>query len=133
VPSSSDVASRDAGSSLPRNGRSFVALRPAARFSTVYDTGTSGRAGGITVIRVPGDVGPPQVGIVASRKVGNAVQRNRAKRRIREALMNTDIRRDTAYVVIASRSVVDVDFDRLKEWLDGALAGTEKGNTDEER
>jgi hypothetical protein len=47
--------------------------------------------------------------------------------------MNTDIRRDTAYVVIASRSVVDVDFDRLKEWLDGALAGTEKGNTDEER
>jgi len=47
--------------------------------------------------------------------------------------MNTDVRRDTAYVVITSRAVIDADFGRLKAWLDEALADTEKGNTDEKR
>ena len=121
-PSSNDVVSRDAGSSLPRNRRPFVALRPSDRFSVVYRSGSSGRAGGIRVIIAPGDEGLPQVGVVAGKAVGNAVRRNRAKRRIREALMDTTLFPDTAYIVISSRSVPDVEFSRLKRWLATATA-----------
>lgn len=81
------------------------------------------RFGEIKVVRAPGESGPPQVGIVASRRVGNAVVRNRAKRRIREALMEVELQRDTAYVVIASPGVATMGFDRLVSRLGTALEG----------
>jgi ribonuclease P protein component len=65
------------------------------------------------VIRAQGGVGPPEVGIVAARRVGSAVQRNRAKRRIRAALDSVDLQCDTAYVVVASPDVVSMEFDEL--------------------
>jgi ribonuclease P protein component len=132
-PSSSDAVSRDVGSSLPRKGRPFVALRPSAGFSVVYRRGTSGRAGGVRVVKAPGEPGLPQVGIVAARSVGNAVRRNRAKRRIREALMDTKLLPDTAYIVIASPSVPDVEFDRLKGWIAAAIRQAGETGIDEVR
>jgi len=74
------------------------------------------------VLRVPASIGPPQVGIVAARRVGNAVRRNRAKRRLREALMNVELQPDTAYVVIASPNVVTMSFDDLTRRLREAVA-----------
>ncbi len=74
------------------------------------------------MIRAPGIVGPPEVGIVAARRVGNAVERNRAKRRLRAALDGVDLAPDTAYVVIASRDVVDMEFDELVRRIRTATA-----------
>jgi ribonuclease P protein component len=65
------------------------------------------------VIRAQGTVGPPEVGIVAARRVGKAVRRNRAKRRIRAALQGVDLQPDTAYVVIASPDAASMKFDEL--------------------
>jgi ribonuclease P protein component len=69
-----------------------------------------------------GERGLPQVGIVASRRVGGAVARNRAKRRLREALMRVGLKSDTAYVVIASSGVVTMRFDSLVSELGAAIA-----------
>ena len=75
-----------------------------------------------------GDPGIPQVGIVAGRRVGGAVVRNRAKRRIREAMRHVALEADTAYVVIASEGVEREPFDRLVEWLRRAVSpGEGKG------
>lgn len=93
--------------------RSFVSLRPAARFGNVLRNGVGNRSGGITVIRAPGTAAHPEVGIVAARRVGGAVRRNRAKRRLREALAHAELRSGTAYVVIASPDVVTMRFDEL--------------------
>ena len=65
------------------------------------------------MIRTPAETGPPQVGIVASRRVGNAVRRNRAKRRLREAMMRVELDPDTAYVVVAPAGAVTMEFDEL--------------------
>jgi ribonuclease P protein component len=71
-----------------------------------------------------GERGLPQVGIVASRGVGGAVARNRAKRRLREALMRVGLKSDTAYVVIASSGVVTMRFDSLVSELGAAIAAS---------
>lgn len=76
------------------------------------------------MIRTDGERGAPQVGIVASRRVGGAVSRNRAKRRLREALRRVDLKPDTAYVVIASPGVVTTGFDRLVGDLGTAIAAS---------
>ncbi len=39
---------------------------------------------------------------------------------------------DTAYVVIASASVVDVEFDHLREWLGEAIDASSRRSTDGE-
>lgn len=64
--------------------------------------------------------GPPHVAIVAGKRVGNAVRRNRAKRRLRSAMARMHLRDGTTYVVIARNGVVDAPFDRLVEWLTAA-------------
>lgn len=122
APSSSDVGSRAGTSSPPSLGRPFVSLRPSSRFRPVYREGRRRRVGAVTVIRAEGRTGPPQVGVVAGRGVGGAVRRNRAKRRIREALATVPLQPNTAYVVVAGPDVPDVAFERLTEWLERATA-----------
>ena len=77
------------------------------------------------MLRAPGLPGPPQVGFVAARRVGNAVRRNRAKRRLREAMMKVELQANTAYVVIASPGVVAAEFDDLISHLGTAVSSDE--------
>ena len=72
------------------------------------------------MVTTRGAPGPPQVAFVAGRRIGNAVSRNRAKRRLREATARVGLCDDMAYVVIAQRGVNDTPFDELVEWLDEA-------------
>jgi ribonuclease P protein component len=81
---------------------------------------------GVLVITAPGESGPAQVGIVAGRAVGNAVRRNRAKRRLREAMRQVELRPDTAYVVVASHEMVAAPFGEVKDRLRAAIAESEE-------
>ena len=68
---------------------------------------------------------PPRLGIVASRKVGNAVHRNRAKRLVREAFRATRQQLDTGVdlVVIVRRPLAELKLaDVIGEWHGQASA-----------
>ena len=107
---------RDATSSPP-DGRGYVPLRPGSRFAELYRSGRRRRHGGIVAITGPGRSTTAEVGVVAGKKVGNAVQRNRAKRRMRDAAGRLALDEATAYVFVASPQVTDVAFDELVEWM----------------
>ncbi len=53
--------------------------------------------------------------------MGSAVRRNRAKRRLREALARVPLRANRDYVVIASAAVTEGPFEDLVGWLDRAV------------
>ena len=71
-----------------------------------------------------------RVGYTASRKVGNAVLRNRAKRRMRAAaasVLPMQGRVGTDYVLIARTSTPDRPFSELIVDLEAALRRIERG------
>ncbi len=59
---------------------------------------------------------------MAGKRIGNAVIRNRVKRRLREAMAQVALDEDTAYLVIAGPEAAGVEFRRLVEWLGEAVA-----------
>ena len=80
---------------------------------------------GLIVQAAPRDDDAIGLGFTASRRVGNAVQRNRARRRLKalaEPVLARCGRRATDYVLIARRETVHRPFDRLVGDFEKALA-----------
>ncbi len=63
--------------------------------------------------------------MVAGRRVGSSVRRNRAKRRLREALVRAPLRTGRDYVVIADETVAEAPFEDVVVWLVTAMEGEE--------
>ncbi|WP_173934994.1 ribonuclease P protein component [Chelativorans sp. Marseille-P2723] len=74
-----------------------------------------------------GDEEPPRLGITVTRRVGNAVERNRVRRRLREAVRihaADDMRPGTDYVIVGRREVLDAPFSALKDELSRRIRGS---------
>ena len=70
------------------------------------------------------DEGPARVGFTVSKKVGNAVERNRVRRRLREIVRLTAaarLRSGHDYVLIGRRSALSLPFERMTQDFDQAL------------
>jgi len=99
----------------------YLSLASGSGFSKVYRTGSRSHRGGITVIQATKEIPSTEVGFVAGKKVGNAVARNRAKRRLREAVRRVRLAPATTYVIIADRTVLDTPFPTLVSSLAAAV------------
>lgn len=77
-----------------------------------------------------GDEGPPRVGFTVTRKSGDAVTRNRIRRRLKEACRvhaGGDMSAGRDYVIVGRPEVLSVSFDALKEELSRRIRGRPHG------
>ena len=70
------------------------------------------------------DAGPVRIGFTVTRKNGSATERNRIRRRLREAVRRIDtvaMRPHHDYVLVGRRGALTCDFDAMIEDLRSAL------------
>jgi ribonuclease P protein component len=80
----------------------------------VYERGVRIHSRYSTVFVLPNDRGTGRLGIAATRKLGGAVQRNRAKRLIREVFRRNKIASGFDVVVIPKRDLLDASLSTLE-------------------
>jgi ribonuclease P protein component len=95
--------------------RSSTAIHAALRRGTVTHRPT------LVVHALARPDGPPRVAVVAGRKLGSAVRRNRAKRRLRAALRSLALPEAIDLVVVARPPALRAPFARIVEDLRAAL------------
>ena len=102
-------------------------LRSRADFTAVRDQGRRVQTRHLTVLALSNALGRDRLGIIASRRLGGAVLRNRVKRRVRELFrLRADRPEHTGcrtldLVVIPRREVATAPFTDLAAEFGGAL------------
>ncbi|MBR4270359.1 MAG: ribonuclease P protein component [Clostridia bacterium] len=91
-------------------------LTKRKEFNYVYRKGSKLNFGQITIYSIKSKFAFPRFGISVNNKVGNAVLRNKIKRRLRsilceyvEKIMHKNI------IVVAHNEVIDLDYQSLKQ------------------
>jgi ribonuclease P protein component len=89
-------------------------VRKRADFELIYKTGTrrSGRL--MTMFTREREGGVARLGIAATRKMGGAVERNRAKRLVREVFRHHKPAAALDVVVVPRREILDAPYARLE-------------------
>ena len=108
---------------MGRRSERFTKARRVRRhdeFQRVFDRSHRAKGQYFTVLMAPNEAGVARLGIVASRKLGDAVRRNRAKRLIREIFRRSELfpaGKGLDVVVIPRRELFDAGYSSLESDL----------------
>ena len=102
-------------------------LKKRAAFAYVYRKGEKASARDLLLLSAKSKEGL-KIGLSVSKKVGNAVTRNRVKRLLREAIRPLTDRIDDGfmYVIVAYPSIAEKDFCSVQKSVEQAFVRAEK-------
>ena len=89
-------------------------IRRRAEFKQIYDRGLKVHSRYTTVFFLANALGVGRLGIAATRKIGGAVERNRAKRLIREVFRRNKLAPGLDVVVVPKRELLDASLSTLE-------------------
>ena len=96
-------------------------MRKTADFAAVWSEGRS-KVDRLFVARVrPNGLGVTRFGFSVSKRIGNAVVRNRVKRRLREVTRATAVEAGFDIVIVARNGAADVEFGRIERSIRNLL------------
>lgn len=99
----------------------YEKLKLHKEFQFIYKRAKGSHSNSCVLFYLPGS-GVKKVGYTATKKVGNAVVRNRCKRRLRALFAEfSHLLKDGQYVLVAKISMNDVTYDVLKHDLKKVL------------
>jgi ribonuclease P protein component len=90
-------------------------IRRRSEFQRVYDRGAKVHGRYITLFALPNQCDGSRLGIAATRKVGGAVQRNLAKRRVREVFRTHRPAEPLDVVIVPKREFFEASYGALIE------------------
>ena len=94
--------------------RAAAHIRQRRDFQTVYDAGRKLHGRTMTIFALSRPGAASRLGIAATRKLGSAVERNRAKRLVRELFRLNPAPPSLDIVVVPRRALFDATFSSLE-------------------
>jgi ribonuclease P protein component len=89
-------------------------LNKPEQYDSIYKRGSSAADRFLAFKAVRSELDFSRFGISVSRKIGNAVVRNKVKRRLREILRSAPLPGGWDFIVIARRPSAESDYNQLK-------------------
>ena len=96
-------------------------VRHRTDFQHVYDRGRKLHGRTMTIFLLQRPDAPTRLGIAATKKIGGAVERNRAKRLVRELFRRNPAPPGYDIVVVPRRAVFDASFSSLESEYVGTV------------
>ncbi|MDR0408184.1 MAG: ribonuclease P protein component [Campylobacteraceae bacterium] len=94
----------------------YHSLKKSGEFSVIYKVASKWHCDGVVVFYKISD--EKKAGFTAGKKVGNAVLRNLAKRRLRALFIEFQSKlKDGVYVFVAKESIKNINYKQLKSSL----------------
>jgi ribonuclease P protein component len=90
-------------------------LKGKKGFETVFSEGRAWANNFVVLRAVPNSAGVNRYGIVAGRRLGSAVVRNKAKRRLRAVVSSIAIREGWDLVLVARKASIETDYRTLEK------------------
>ncbi len=101
----------------------IASISTSATFKRLESEGTKLSADSLSFVCVPNDSNQIEIAFAIGRKFGNAVKRNRARRRIKEALRvvvrDQQVIKPVSVLVLASPKIQKLSFEQLVVQVEG--------------
>ncbi len=97
-------------------------LTKTQQYTLVYDKGSSWISSSVVMKALPNGLGLSRYGFSVSRRVGNAVVRNRVKRLFREILRQAPLQTGWDIVFIARPAAASINYASLEKSINNLLA-----------
>lgn len=107
---------------MPHTFPPSARLRRRSEFTGVFDAGVKRHGQLMSLCVRQGQPGRARIGIAASRKLGGAVERNRAKRRVREVFRRLDLPAGLDIVVMPRDRLLSAPIAELKQEFEHLVA-----------
>ncbi|MEA1893237.1 MAG: ribonuclease P protein component [Campylobacterota bacterium] len=89
-------------------------MKQHKEFQHIYKKGKNQHSSSVVLFFLPQD-GIKKIGFTATKKIGNAVKRNRAKRRLRALFLEySQNLKDGSYIFVAKHSLVESPYQKLQ-------------------
>lgn len=105
-------------------------LTESKRFSQIHQEGISAVNRLLVIRALPNGLEYSRFGFVVSKRIGNAVTRNRIKRKLRESVRQTSVKGGWDAVFIARRGADNAEFLQLKQATSNLLRRTKLSLSD---
>ncbi|MEA3229254.1 MAG: ribonuclease P protein component [Campylobacterota bacterium] len=91
----------------------FNTLKLHKEFQRIYNKGKNQHSNSVVLFFLP-QSGTKKIGFTATKKIGNAVKRNRAKRKLRAAFIQySNSLKDGTYIFVAKHSLVESSHEQF--------------------
>lgn len=96
-------------------------IRRRVEYQRIYDQGTKVHGRSFTLFQLPNGLPQGRLGIAATRKLGNAVTRNRAKRMVREIFRRNKVAPGVDIVIVPRRELLSTSLVALEREFRSSL------------